>query len=309
MATHGKLRTAAEYLPARLILGVLGLLPLSVGMAVGRLMGWLAYLFAGDLRRTGERNLQLAFPEKPAEERRQLLRGCFQSLGRALGLFTQFSSNSPETLQKMFDTKGLEHLERAEAQAKAQGKGIILFTAHLGAWELTSFGLSVIGHPFSFLVRRLDNSKLEELVDKSRTRFSNETLDKVAAARSMLKLLRAGKPLGLLLDLNTLDEEAIFIDFFGVPAATTFMVGKLALRTGSPIVPVFSPWDHARKKFLLQINEVVIPEPTGDEESDVRALTTRLSQIIENEIRRYPDQWLWIHKRWKTRPPGEPSIY
>jgi KDO2-lipid IV(A) lauroyltransferase len=125
----------------------------------------------------------------------------------------------------------------------------------------------------------------------------------------MLKLLRSGKVLGLLIDLNTLDEEGIFVDFFGVPASTNFMVSKLALRTKSPIIPLFSPWLADKKKFGLYFSEPVIPQPTGDEDADVRDLTTTLSQIVEKMVRQYPDQWLWVHKRWKTRPSGEPAIY
>jgi KDO2-lipid IV(A) lauroyltransferase len=186
---------------------------------------------------------------------------------------------------------------------------VILFTGHLGAWELTSFGFSALEHPFAFLVRRLDNEMIEQVVDATRTRFGNETIDKFSAGRLMFKTLRSGKTLGLLIDLNTLDEEAIFVDFFGVPASTTFMVSKLALRTGSPILPLFAPWDNATGKFKLILSPPVAVETTGDEEEDVRRLTENLSMIVENYVRQYPEQWLWIHKRWKTRPPGAPAIY
>jgi len=122
-------------------------------------------------------------------------------------------------------------------------------------------------------------------------------------------LLRSNGVLGLLPDLNALDSEAIFVDFFGTPAATNFIMAKLALRTKSPIIPVFAPWDEKKGKYLLIIGPPVCFEATGNEETDVRELTTKLSQLIENQIRRYPGQWLWIHKRWKTRPKGEPAIY
>ena len=305
MAKKGKLKTNLEYFAARFVLAMLGLLPPSVAMAVGQMFGTLAYFVAGNLRKTGLRNLELAFPEKNLDERRALLKGCFLNLGRVLGLFSQLSTRSVDSLQALIVPEGITHLE----QAKAEGKGLILFTAHLGAWELTSFGLSLIGHPFSFLVRRIDNPAVEELVDEIRMRFGNQTMDKLAAARSMVRLLKSGQVLGLLLDLNVLDDEGIFVDFFGVPASTNFITAKLALRTGSTILPVFAPWDKHRKKFLLQVQPRVSTELTGDEETDVRRLTEKLSLIIENEIRTYPDQWLWIHKRWKTRPPGEPSIY
>jgi KDO2-lipid IV(A) lauroyltransferase len=305
MAKHGKPQTLLEYLLARLVLAALGMVPTSVAIALGRGLGLIAYASARNLRRTGKRNLELAFPKKSEDERRQILRSCFTSLGRQLGVFSQFSTAAPNSLLGLTDSEGLEHLETA----KARGRGVILFTGHLGAWELTSFALSLLGHPLSFLVRRIDNPKVEQLVDAGRRRFGNQTLDKLSAARSMVRVLRSGEVLGLLLDLNTLPDEAIFVDFFGIPASTGFMVAKLALRTQAPIIPIFAPWEKERKKFVLRVEPPVSIEYTGDEDEDVRKLTAKLSLIIEEQIRRYPDQWLWIHRRWKTRPPGEPSLY
>jgi KDO2-lipid IV(A) lauroyltransferase len=307
MAKQGNLQTLLEYSAAKAVLVSFGILPASAAMRLGRGMGWLAYLLARELRRTGAINLRLAFPEKSDAERAALLRECFDNLGRLLGFFSQFSSRSQKQLQSLMDVQGLQHLEAAKT---VRGNKLILFTGHLGAWELTSFGLSLVGHPFAFLVRRLDNPRIEQMVDQVRKRFGNETLDKLSAARSMLKLLRSGEtPLGLLPDLNTLDDEAIFIDFFGVPAATTFVVAKLAVRTETPLVPVFAPWSEEKGKYLLIVEQPIQIECTGDEDADVRNVTIQLTQRIENQIRRYPGQWLWIHKRWKTRPPGEPAIY
>lgn len=306
MAKQGKLQTFLEYAAAKSVLATLGNLPAPAAMTAGRTMGKLAYALASDLRKTGAINLRLAFPDKTDAERADLLRECFDSLGRQLGLFSQFSTRPLESLQSLTEVQGLENLEAVESRHKGRA---ILFTAHLGAWELTSFGLALFGHPFSFLVRRIDNPKIEELVDRVRIRFGNQTVDKLAAARSMVRILRNNGRLGLLPDLNTLDDEAIFVDFFGVPAATNFIMAKLALRTESPIIPIFAPWSEEKRKYLLIVEPAVSIEPTGDEENDVCQLTTRLSQVIENQIRRYPGQWLWIHKRWKTRPKGEPAIY
>lgn len=306
MAKQGKLQTFLEYAAAKSVLASLGRLPPATAMRVGQSVGKLAYLLAADLRKTGATNLRLAFPEKTDKERAALLRECFDGLGRQLGFFSQFPTRSSEHLQDLIELRGLENLEAAKA---TMSSGLILFTAHLGAWELTSFGPSLFGHPFSFLVRRIDNPKIENLIDGVRTRFGNQTIDKLSAARSMLKMLRSRGVLGLLPDLNALDAEAIFVDFFGVPAATNFIIAKLALRTNSPIIPIFAPWSEEKQKYLLLIGTPISIEATGDEEHDVRELTTRLSQTIENAIRRYPGQWLWIHKRWKTRPKGEPAIY
>jgi KDO2-lipid IV(A) lauroyltransferase len=307
MAKHSELRTFFEYAVVRSVLVSLGRLPPGTAYAAGRAMGKLAYLVARDLRRTGATNLRLAFPEKSDDERAQLLRECFDSLGRQLGLFSQLSTRSCEALQNLVEVQGFDHLIAAK---KAHGEKLIYYTGHLGAWEFTSFGVSLFGHPFTFLVRRIDNPQIEQLVDRTRTRFGNKTIDKLAAARPMLRILRSGeRALGLLPDLNTLDDEAIFVDFFGVPAATTFLVAKLALRTNTPIIPFFAPWSEEKGKYLLIVGPPVSFERTDDEDENVRRLTVSLTQRLEDQIRRYPGQWLWIHKRWKTRPPGEPNVY
>lgn len=307
MAKHGKLRTYLEYAPVKLVLMTLGRLPAPAAYWIGRSMGKIGYLLAADLRRTGAINLRLAFPEKTEEERDALLRECFQSLGRQLGLFSQMATRSQEEIRQLIHPLGWENLENARAE---RGDRLIYVTGHLGAWEMTSFGISLLGYPLTFLTRRLDNSKIEELVDGVRTKFGNKTIDKLSAARSMLKLLRSGEQaLGLLTDLNTLDDEAIFVDFFGVPAATTFVVAKLAVRTNTPLVPFFAPWSEEKGKYLLVAGPPIPAECTGDEEADVRRMTIEITRLIENQIRQFPGQWLWIHKRWKTRPPGEPGIY
>lgn len=307
MAKRGNLQTFLEYSVARSVLSTLGFLPPSIAMGIGRAVGGVAYVLARDLRRTADTNLRLAFPEKSDEERAQLVRGSFDSLGRLLGFFSQMSSRSEEELKDLIDVQGWENLE---AQREVHGQKLLLYTGHLGAWELTSFGFSLLGHRFVFLVRRIDNPRIEQMVDRVRTRFGNQTIDKLSAGREMLRILRHGKTsIGLLPDLNTLDDEAIFIDFFGVPAATTFLFAKFALRTGTPIIPVFSPWDEEKGKYLIIVEKPVTFERTDDEDENVRRLTIGLTQRIENQIRRYPSQWLWVHKRWKTRPPGEPGIY
>jgi Kdo2-lipid IVA lauroyltransferase/acyltransferase len=304
MATQGKLRINLEYLLARAVLALFAMLPLRTAINAGRILARLGYWFP-KLRRTGELNLRLAFPELSQTERSGLLRGCFENLGRLLGVFSQFATADPRTLQSMIDCEGLEHIEAA----RASGRGVILFTGHVGAWELSSFALSLFGYPLSFLVRRIDNPKIEALVDARRERLGNRTIDKRSAAREMLQIMQEGGTLGILVDLNTLDREGIFVDFFGVPASTTFMLAKLALRTEAAVLPVFAPWDPKRRRFLLKIDEPLSMERSGDDEADTRRLTQLFTGVVEKFVRRYPDQWLWIHRRWKTRPPGEPEIY
>lgn len=281
------------------------MVPRRAAVATGRGLARFAYLFGGRLRRTGERNLELAFPELSPQERSRILRASFQNLGRLLGEFSHLKRATPESLRRFITCEGLENLEAAQAR----GQGVILFTGHLGAWELSSFALSAFGYPMSFLVRRIDNPKIEPLVERTRTRFGNRSIDKRAAARPMLRLLREGGTLGLLVDLNTLPHEGVFVDFFGIPASTTASLATLALRTDAAVLPVFVPWDAERRRFVLRIDPPLEIEPTGDRERDVQRLTAQFTKVIETYVRRFPEQWLWIHKRWNTRPQGEPSLY
>lgn len=302
--SKSSLQINLEYLIARLLLATFQLLPVRAAVSVG---GWLAPFFAGfsgRLKAVGRRNLELAFPELSDRERDQLLRGTFANLGRLFGVFSHFSDR-PEKLKQIVRAEGFEHLEAA----KALGRGVILFTGHLGGWELSSFAQSLYGSPLSFLVRRIDNPKIEALVDRQRQCLGNRTIDKRSAAREMLQILNRKGALGILVDLNMLGREGIFVDFFGVPAATTFVVAKLALRTGAPILPAFAPWDHERQQFAFKLGPPLQFKATGDEEEDVRGVTQAYTRVVEDYARRYPDQWLWIHRRWKTRPPGEPDIY
>ena len=304
MAKKEAFQINAEYWLACAVLGFFRVLPLGAGIGLALILARSGFWFS-KLRRTGERNLQLAFPDLSDAERRQLLLGAFENLGRLLPLFGRFTRHKGDDLKSLIECSGLDRLQAA---ARKQ-RGVILFTGHLGAWEMTSFGLSLFGHPLSFLVRPIDNPKIEAMIDQARTSHGNRTIDKTSAAREMLQILKDGGTLGILVDLNTLDREAIFVDFFGRPASTTFIVAKLALRTGAEVVPVFAPWDKEQKRIKLIVDEPLRIERTGDEEEDVRRLTQAYTRVVEDYVRRYPDQWLWIHRRWKTRPSGEDSLY
>ena len=305
MGKHGKVQTALEYAAARTLLTGLGLLPRPLALAAGHGIARIAYALGGRLRRTGERNLELALPGLGDDERARILRGCFANLGRLLGEFSHLPRATPESLRSIIECEGLENLEAA----RKDGRGVILFTGHLGAWELSSFALSAFGYPMSFLARRIDNPKVEELIERTRTRFGNRSIDKRSAARPMLRTLRAGGIVGILVDLNTHLHEAVFVDFFGIPASTTSGLATLALRTGSAVLPVFIPWDEDKRRFVLRVDPPLKIEPSGDEATDVRQLTAQFTSVIESYVRRFPEQWLWIHRRWNTRPKGEANFY
>jgi KDO2-lipid IV(A) lauroyltransferase len=305
MGKHGKVQSALEYATARALLTGLGWLPRPLAVATGRGVARIAYGLSDRLRRTGFRNLELAFPEMDERERERILHGCFTNLGRLLGQFSHFPRATPESLRRIVECQGLENLEAAQAR----GRGVILFTGHLGAWELSSFALSAFGYPMSFLVRRIDNLHVEQMIEKTRTRFGNRSIDKRAAMRPMLRALRAGGTLGILVDVNTQPHEGVFVDFFGIPASTTSGLAALALRTGAAVLPVFVPWDENKKRFILRIDPPLTITPTGNQKEDIKQLTSLFTSVVESYVRQYPEQWLWIHKRWNTRPEKEANLY
>jgi len=307
MSKHGKVQTTLEYVVTRALLGGLGLLPRLAAIKTGRAAGRMAYKFAGGLRRTGEINLQLAFPDMDEHERTRLLRACFDNLGRLLGEFSQFPRATPESLRQLveYDKVGLRHLRAAEGQ----GRGVIFLTAHLGAWEFLSFAWSALEYPISFLVRPIDNPRVEELIEGIRTRFGNTAINKKMAARQALRVLRDGGTLGILADLNTHPNEGVFVPFFGHLACTTSGVATLALRTNAIVIPTCAVWDDERQRFFFHGDPPVDLVRTGDDKRDVEINTANFTAAIERMIRAYPEQWLWIHKRWRTRPDGESDLY
>jgi Kdo2-lipid IVA lauroyltransferase/acyltransferase len=307
MAKHSKLQITLEYALARTLLSGLGLLPRRGALALGLTIARLAYLLPGNLRRTGQRNLEIAFPDLPARKRKQLLRGSFASLGRLLGEFSQLPRATPEKLRQLieYDEVGLAHLRAAEQNKR----GVIFLTGHIGCWELHSFGWSVLEYPLSFLVRPLDNPRIEAMIEAIRTKFGNRAIDKQSAARQSLRVLREGGTLGILSDLNTQTREGVFVPFFGKLACTTAGIATLALKTDAVVIPTCAVWNPKRKRYFFHGDPPVELVRTGDHEKDIKLNTANFAAAVERMVRLYPDQWLWIHKRWKTRPPGEPDIY
>jgi len=248
-----RLRHWVEYLPAWLLLKVLGLLPRRWALWAGYVVGALAYWFWPKLRPVGQRNLELAFPELDQQERDRILKAAFRNLGRLLGEFSQFPKHTPVNINRIVEYEGLEHYE----QALAQGRGVLILTAHFGAWELSSFAHSIYGYPMHFLARRLDNPLLENLIERYRTRGGNRSIDKTQAARQVLRALKRGETVGILMDLNTQTYEGIFCDFFNLPACTSPIAATFALRAQSPVVPGFLIWDERQQKHRLRFDPPV----------------------------------------------------
>jgi KDO2-lipid IV(A) lauroyltransferase len=201
--------------------------------------------------------------------------------------------------------EGLEHY----LAAKARGKGVLIVTGHLGAWELSSFYHSLMGHPMGMVIRRLDNRRLDEYVNHIRCLHGNRVLHKDDFARGLLTAMRQGETVGILMDTNMTPPQGEFVEFFGKRACTASGLARVALKTGAAVLPGFMLWEKAEGRYVLHFGPELVLARSGDAEADILAATQQCTRAIEIWIRRYPDQWLWIHRRWKTRPAGEPGIY
>jgi Kdo2-lipid IVA lauroyltransferase/acyltransferase len=303
--TPAQVRERFEYALVWPWIKVLGLLPRRAARAIGITLGLTVYAVHRRLRRIGQRNLALAFPEMSERERRRLVRGEFISLGRQLAEVCLFPRYTRENVSQVVVYDGFENFERAYAR----GKGVLFLTGHLGAWELSAFAHSLQGHPLSIVMRSLDNPYIDALVERYRTMHGNRTVDKDDSVRSLLAAMRAGETVGILMDTNMTPPQGVFVNFFGVPACTASGLARIALRTDAAVVPGFTVWDSKLRKYILRFAPAVDLIRTGDDPADILANTAKFTSVIEGFIRHYPDQWLWVHRRWKTRPPGEPPLY
>jgi Kdo2-lipid IVA lauroyltransferase/acyltransferase len=299
------MRDWLEYAAAWAGLKILGLLPRSVARFVGAAFARAAFFFRAPLRRTAMFNLTLAFPDWSDARRRQVVRGMVRQVGWMVGEFAQFPKYTRQNIERIVICDGFENFDAA----RRRGKGVLFLTGHMSAWELAPFAHALYGHPLHFLVRPVANLRVNALIDGYRCRSGNRPIEKNRSARAILKVLADGGTVGILADHNTIPEESVFVDFFGIPASTTSGLARLALRTDAAVVPGFLSWDAGRRKYRLRFQPAVELARTDDEEADVVENTARFTRIIENYIRAYPDQWLWVHKRWKTRPPGQEPIY
>lgn len=304
-ARRARPRHAFEYAPVWLAKTVLGALPRPVARAAGMAIAGAFYLAHRRLITVGRRNLALAFPEKTEAERRRLLRRLYRHLGRQLAEFCLFPRYRRDQLERWVETEGLEHY----LAARARGRGVLILTGHLGAWEVSSFAHSLNGYPLKFVIRPLDNPYLDAMVNRYRGLHGNRPIGKNHFARQLLAAMQANETVGILLDQNSSPPQGVFVPFFGHLACTAAGLAKIAARTGAAVVPGFTVWEPAKRKYVLRFAPALDLAATGEEAADALANTAACAAEIERWIRQYPDQWLWVHRRWKTRPPGEPPLY
>jgi KDO2-lipid IV(A) lauroyltransferase len=298
-------KDALEYAAALALLKTFGWMPRSAAYPAAEIVAALGYRLAKRQRLAGIQNLRMAMPNLSEEERLAILRGSFSNLGRLLVEFSHFPGLNRNNISNLVAYEGFEHYENAVGR----GKGVLFLTAHFGAWELSCFAHSLFGNPMKFVVREIDNPKVERLIESYRGLSGNKPIDKRNASRDILKALRNNETIGILVDQNTTRDEGVFVDFFGIPAATTPAVATLALRTGAAVIPGFMVWDSRTRKYRLRFDRPLELISTGDPARDIVENTQAFNVVLEQMIRQYPDQWLWIHRRWKTRPNGEPSLY
>jgi Kdo2-lipid IVA lauroyltransferase/acyltransferase len=279
-------------------------MPHGVARFICAVLATLSYAFWPRLRAVGLRNLELAYPEWPLRRRRRVLFRSFQNLGRMLADFAHFPRWNRSDIERLVVYDGFEHFARAQAQ----GKGVLFLTAHFGNWELGSFAHGVYGYPVAFVVRRLDNPLLDSLIDSYRCMSGGRSIDKDDFARQVLRAVRQRESVGVLMDQNMMASEGVFVEFFGRLASTTASPARIARKTRVPLVLGLVIWDAPQHRYRLRFEPV---EWIGrnDPDEEIRVNTANFTRLLEEYVRQYPEQWLWVHRRWKTRPPGEPGLY
>jgi len=283
----------------------LGWLPRNLARMFGAGVGRIAYWSLSRLRRVGHQNLAMAMPERSTEEREEILKGLYRSLGWQLTEFAQMQRYTAENTRALIRCEGLEHYEAA----RAAGRGVLVMTGHLGAWELSSYYHSMMGYPMGMVIRRLDNRRLDAFVNAIRCRYGNKVLHKDDFARGLITAMRQGETVGILMDTNMTPPQGVFVPYFGKLACTAQGLARVALKTGAAVIPGFMVWEAGEQKYVLRFGPRIEIQPCGDPDEDAVRLTAACAAEMERWVRRYPEQWLWIHRRWKTRPAGEAPLY
>jgi KDO2-lipid IV(A) lauroyltransferase len=279
-----------EFCLARFAIAAVAIFP-SLSNVIAKLLD----VLVPRLRRIAVKNLTMAGFANP----QHIADGIFLSIGRLLRTFARLPRLTPQNVSSLIRYDGLENFQAA----LARGRGVLVATAHLGNWELSAFAHAWMTAPMHIVVRPIDNPRIDALVERYRGLSGNHIIEKKDAARGILKALKSGDAVGILIDQNTTLDQGVFIDFFGMKACAGTAFAKLAHHSGAAVVPGFALWSAEEQRYILRFYPEIAM--SGDVAED----TQRVHSQLESVIREYPDQWLWIHRRWKTRPPGEPPLY
>jgi Kdo2-lipid IVA lauroyltransferase/acyltransferase len=284
----------AEYLTIRLLIAVIQVMPNSFVSAAGAVVGMIAYVADRNHRRIALENVAAAFPARTHRAHKRIIRGAFRHFGRLLFELLKFSTLSPDAMLKRVEFEGEERVRAAYAQ----GKGVLFVTGHFGYWELQAMVHALRLPPMAVIARALDNPALNELLERMRTRTGNSVIYRRGTIRRAMRQLQAGESVGVLIDQHILGHDAIYVDFFNRPAATTSAVAALALRTGASVVPLFAlPLGGGRFRMIY---EHPVEPPAATSEHPLREFTQRCTDVLEMYVRRNPELWLWMHRRWRT---------
>jgi len=299
------MREWLEYALVWVLLKKLELLPRPMARWAAVVWARLLYAALPKLRRTARVNLRLAFPEWTDARRIEVERGMVRNLGWMAAEFARLPRYTRGNIENYVVLDGHEKF----LEAQKRGRGVLVLTGHIGAWELSSYAHALYGYPLHYMARPIDNARVDALVNRYRCLSGNQPIFKNESARAMLKILKDGGTIGILADQNTLPAEGVFVDFFGTAACTTTGIARVALHTGAAVVPGYLVWDETLGKYRLRFEPAVELVRSEDAERDVVENTQRFTKMIEEIVRAYPEQWVWVHARWKIRPEGEGEIY
>jgi len=281
------------------------LLPRSLRMNLGSMLGYVFYYIDYRHRKVTFRNLEIAFPDKDDSWKKRTAKSSFKFFGRIIGDIITFHKISRLNFHKYFEKSINEgHLKNAYKK----GKGVLCLAFHFGNWEFLQICANILGYRLASITRRLDNPLLEREILKIREVTNGAVIYKKNAIRNIRKYLKNGYLIGILADQNQIVSEGMFVEFFNNKACTTPSIALLSLKYDIPIVPVYSLLSE-NNKYIFYVDKPISIQRTGNKNKDIRLLTQKYTTYIENLIRKHPDKWLWMHKRWNTRPEGEPSLY
>ena len=282
-----------EYLAVMTARTLVRPLPMGVVLAAGTVLGRAFHAIDRPHRRLALRNLEAAFPARPAAERAAIARDMFAHFGRLLTVLLKFSTMRPEQMLARVEFEGEDRVKAAHAL----GKGALLFTGHFGYWEINALVHALVLQPMALLARPLDNPLLHDLLERVRGRTGNSVIYRRGAVRRILRALAANQAIAVLIDQHIQAADAVYVDFFNRPAATTSALAALALRTGAPVIPVFAlPLPGGRFRMVY---EHAVDPPKADDPDALRDFTQRCTDVLEMYVRRYPGLWLWMHRRWR----------
>jgi KDO2-lipid IV(A) lauroyltransferase len=290
------MRYRLEYLVVKSVQLAIRPLPLRVVRSLGETLGLMFYLADPEHRRIALANLEVAFPARVANERKKIAKSMFKHFGRLLLELLKYASLSSEEKLALVEWEGDDRVRLAYAQ----GKGILFCTGHFGFWEQQALAHALKFEPMAVMARPLDNPRLHELLEGIRVSNGNPVLYRRGAVRKALRLLADGRGVGILIDQHMASPDAIYVDFFGRPAATTSTLAALAIRTGAPVIPLFAfPLPGGRYRMIYE-HPVEPPHPESPDA--IREFTQRCTDVLEMHVRRRPELWLWMHRRWRDAP-------